>query len=160
MWKGMTSTCFLDKRKRRTIRMLKMDRAELLAAMAGALCALYTTIIGVFAIPFAGTGSIGYFKMLSISLGFEFPVYIVALCISRKALMSACWVMYAANYPAACIVLFSEKWFPLNPLGVLKTLIVAIVYPTSLLIIAVALLATFSYRAEKQRLARDREEVS
>jgi hypothetical protein len=137
------------------MRILKMDGAELLAALIGAFLAFITTVIGLFAIPFVGAGPEGAFRVLSISLGIEFPIYVIFLFISRRVLMCGCWVMCVISYAANCMVLISEKWFPVDFIGILKTLGIAILLPDDLLCVVVALLTTYMYRTERWPLVTD-----
>jgi hypothetical protein len=135
-------------------RVLKIDGTELLAAVAGALLSVLDAFIGLIAMPFAGAGPMGFLRVLSITLGFELPVYIVFFFVSRRALMYACWSMYAVIYLEDCAYIFSEKWYPLNVLGILKTFVASPITSEGLISLAVALLATYLYREEKRRLAR------
>ena len=135
-------------------RVLKIDGTELLAAVAGALLSVLDAFIGLIAMPFAGAGPMGFLRVLSITLGFELPVYIVFFFVSRRALMCACWSMYVVIYIEDCVFVLSEKWFPFDLPGVVKSLAGAVVSSEGLVTLAVALLATFLFREERQRMVR------
>jgi hypothetical protein len=129
----------------------KLEGPELLAAVAGAFLSFLDLVIGLLAIPFAGAGPLGDIAALSISLRFVFPVYMVLLFISRRALMYACWLMYAVIHVEDCVFALSEKWFSVDVFGFLKAFVVTIVFSSEGLVsLAVALLATYLYREERR----------
>jgi hypothetical protein len=131
-----------------------MDGLELLAAVAGGFLSFIDVFIGLVAMPFAGAGPMGFLRVLSISLGFELPVYIVFFFVSRRALMYACWSMYVAIYIEDCVFVLSEKWFPVDVFGILKSFVAAIVSSEGFVSLAVALLATYLFREERRRVAQ------
>jgi hypothetical protein len=105
--------------------------------------------------PFAGAGPMGFLRVLSITLQFELPVYIVFFFVSRRALMYACWAMYAPIHIEDTVFVLSEKWFPVGVFGISKAFLVTIVFSSEGQVsVAVALLATYLYREERQTLAR------
>jgi len=134
---------------------LKMDRIEILAALAGLFFAFIATFIGVIAIPFAGTGPTGYLRILSILLGFELPAYVVCFFISRKVLMYVCWSMFVIDDTAEFLFHVTETGFPASILGKLMIFLLDLVPWVNLLGILIPLLATYLYREEKRRLAGD-----
>ena len=134
---------------------LKMDRIEILAAIAGLLFAFIATFIGVLAIPFAGSGPTGYLRILSILLGFELPAYVVCFFISRKVLMYVCWTMFVMDDAVEFLFHVSETGFPASVLGKLMTFLLDLVPWVNLLGILIPLVATYLYREEKRRLAGD-----
>ena len=132
----------------------KMDGLELLAAMAGGFLSFIDVFIGLVAMPFAGAGPMGFLRVLSITLGFELPVYIGFFFVSRRALMYACWSMYAVIHIEDCVFELSQKVFPLTVFGVLKAFLVTIVFSSEGLVsLAVALLATYLFRKERWAVA-------
>jgi hypothetical protein len=137
-----------------------MDGLELLAAVAGGFLSFIDLFIGLVAMPFAGAGPMGFLRVLSITLGFELPVYIVFFFVSRRALMYACWSMYMVIHIEDCVFVLSEKWFPVDIFGILKAFLVTIVFSSEGLVsLAVALLATYLFRAERRAVARALEDA-
>jgi hypothetical protein len=133
-----------------------LEGPELLAAVAGGLLSFLDVVIGLLAMPFAGAGPMGFLRVLSITLGFELPVYIVFFFVSRRALMYACWSMYALVHIEDCVFELTEKAFSVDVLGFLKAFFVTIVFSSEgMVTLAVALLATYLYREEQQTLARN-----
>jgi hypothetical protein len=97
----------------------------------------------------------GFLRVLSITLGFELPVYIVFFFVSRRALMYACWLMYAVIHIEDCVFAISEKWFPVDVFGILKAFVVTIVGSSEGLVsLAIALLATYLFRKEQRAVAK------
>ena len=134
---------------------LKMDRTEILAALAGLFFAFVAIFIGVLAIPFAGTGPTGYLRILSILLGFELPAYVVSFFISRKVLMYVCWSLFVIDDAAEFLFHVTEIGFPASALGKSMTFLGDLVPWINLLGILIPLIATYLYREEKRRLAGD-----
>ena len=134
---------------------LKMDRTEVLAALAGLFFAFVATFIGVIAIPFAGTGPTGYLRILSIFLGLELPAYVICFFVSRKLLMYVCWSMFVIDDAVEFLFHISEERFPATLLGKLTILLLDIVPWVNLLGILIPLIATYLFREEKRRLAGD-----
>lgn len=129
----------------------KMDELELLAAVAGGFLSFVDVFIGLGAMPFAGAGPMGFLRVLSITLGFELPVYIVFFFVSRRALMYACWSMYAVIHIEDCVFVLRERWFPVDVFGILKAFFVTIVFSSEGLVsLAVALLATYLFREDRR----------
>ncbi len=128
-----------------------MAGLELVAVVAGGILSFLDVFIGLIAMNFAGTGAAGFLRILSITLGFELPVYIVFFFISRRALMYACWSMYALIHIEECVFVFSEKWFPVNAIRILEVLVGATLFPEGLISLAVALLATYLLFREDRR---------
>ena|SRR5579871_2642120 len=129
----------------------KLKGLELVAAVAGAIFSFLDLVIGLLAMPFAGAGPLGDIAALSISLRFVFPVYMVLLFISRRALMYACWSMYVVIHVEDCVFELSQKAFPSNAFGILEAFVVTIVFSSEGLVsLAVALLATYLYREERR----------
>ena len=127
----------------------KLDGPELIAAVLGASLSLFDAFIGLIAMPFAGAGPMGFLRVLSITLGFEFPVYIVSFFVSRRVLMYACWSMY--------VVICIEHWIfdvSENASGILAGLLGAGVSSECVVSLAVALLATYLFREERETLTR------
>ena len=130
----------------------KVDGLELLAVVAGACLSFLDVFIGLGAMPFAGAGPMGFLRVLSITLGFELPVYVIFLFVSRRALMYACWLMYAVIHIEDCVFELTEKAFSVDVFGFLKAFVVTIVFSSEGLVsLAVALLATYLFREEKAR---------
>ncbi len=103
---------------------------------------------------FAGAGAVGFLRALSITLGFELPVYIIFFFVSRKALTYAFWLMYAVIHIEDCVFGLSEKWFSVDVFGFLKAFFVTIVFSSEGLVsLAVALLATYLFREERRTAA-------
>jgi hypothetical protein len=127
---------------------MKMNKTEVLAALAGLFFVLVATFIGVFAIPFAGTGPVGLPKTISVLLGIELPVFIVFFFISRRALMIVCWMMFAADAVFEILFNVTESGFSLSALH----LFLGIVPWINLTGILVPLSATYLYREEMRRL--------
>ena len=120
-------------------RRLNMDGLELLAAVAGGCLSFLDVFIELVAMLFAGAGHMGFLRVLSITLGFELPVYIVFFFISRRALMYACWSMYVVIHIEDCVFALSEKWFPVDVFGILKAFVVTIVFSSEGLVRAYCL---------------------
>jgi hypothetical protein len=130
-------------------------RPELVAAVAGGCLSSLDAIIGLIAMPFAGAGPMGFLRVLSITLGLELPVYIVFFFVSRKALMYACWFMYALVHIEDTVFVLTDNWFPVDPLGIAKAFLVTIVFSSEgIVTLLVALLATYLFMEERQMLAR------
>jgi hypothetical protein len=128
-----------------------MNGLELLAAVTAGFLSFLDVFIGLVAMPFAGAGPTGFLSVLSITLGFEFPVYIGFFFVSRRALMYACWSMYAIIHVEDCVFELSQKVFPFNVFGILKAFLVTIVFSSEGLVsLAVALLATYLYREDRR----------
>lgn len=129
----------------------KMDGLELLAVVAGGFLSFLDLFIGLGAMPFAGAGPMGFLRVLSITLGFELPVYVVFFFVSRRALMYACWSMYAVIHIEDCVFELSQRVFPVNVFGILEAFVVTIVFSSEGLVsLAVALLATYLFREERR----------
>jgi hypothetical protein len=131
-----------------------MGGLQLLAAVIGGFLSFIDVFIGLIAMPFAGAGPMGFLRVLSITLGFELPVYIVFLFASRRALMYACWLMYAVIHIEDCVFVLSEKWFPVDVFGILKAFVVTTVSSEGLVSLVVALLATYLFREERREVAQ------
>ena len=129
----------------------KIDGFEVLVIVAGGVLAFLDLFIGLVAMPFAGGGPMGFLRVLSITLGLELPVYISFLFVSRRALMCACWSMYAVIHLEDCVFALSEKLFPVNTFGILKAFVLTIVFSSEGLVsLAVALLVTYLFREEQR----------
>jgi hypothetical protein len=151
--RGSASDC---REGERVQRRPKLEGPELLAALAGGFLSFVDVFIGLVAMPFAGAGATGFLRVLSITLGFELPVYIVFFFVSRRALMYACWSMYAVIHIEDCVFELTEKVFPLDAFGILKAFFVTIVFSSEGLVsLAVALLPTYLFKEERRRLAWD-----
>jgi hypothetical protein len=130
---------------------LKLEKPELLAIVAGGALSFLDVFIGLVAMPFAGAGPMGFLRVLSITLGLELPVYIIFIFVSRRALMYACWSMYALIHIEDCVFVLSEKWFPVDPFGILKAFVGTTVFSLEGLVsLGVALLATYLFRKERE----------
>jgi hypothetical protein len=127
-----------------------MEGPELLAAMAGGILSFIDVFIAC-AMNFAGAGAVGFLRVLSITLGFELPVYIVFFFVSRRALMYACWSMYAVIHVEDCVLVLREKWFPVDVFGISKAFFGTILFSSEGLVsLAVALLATYLFREDRR----------
>jgi len=103
---------------------------------------------------FSGVEPMGL-RALSFTLEFEFPVYIVSFFVSRRVLMYACWSMYALIHIEDCVFVLSDGWFPADVFGFIKAFFVTILFSSEGLVsLAVALLATYLFREERETLAR------
>lgn len=132
-------------------RIRKMDGLELVAAVAGACLSFVDVFIGLVAMPFAGAGPMGFLRVLSITLAFELPVYVAFFFVSRRALMYACWLMYAVIHVEDCVFALSGRWFPVDVFGIAKAFVVTIVFSSEGLVsLAVALLATYLFRKNRR----------
>ncbi|HEV2132963.1 MAG TPA: hypothetical protein VGR47_01745 [Terracidiphilus sp.] len=128
-----------------------MDANEIWASIFAILLAGFNTYMGIFAIPFVSTPR-GAFLWLAIVLGLDFPLFTTLFfCISKKSLVYASWAIYVIVYVSDCLVHFSEKLFPLDTVGILKTLVVSVLNPDGIASIAVAFLSVYLYRAERKR---------
>jgi hypothetical protein len=127
---------------------------EVLAAAAGGFLSFIDVFIGLVAMPFAGAGPMGFLKVLSITLAFELPVYIVFFFVSSRALMYVCWSMYVVIYIEDFVFVLSEKWFPADAFGIMRAFVAAIVSSEGLVSLAVALLATYLFKEERRAVAQ------
>lgn len=139
---------------------LRMDAAEnmslsftkIVAALVGMISAFTATFIGVIAIPFAGYGSglasvaIHY---LEISLGLEFPLYMVLIFISRKVLAYSCLALCIVNYVGAYLLSLSDESGAIRAAYAVKMLIVSVLFPGEISCIAAAGMALYLYKCER-----------
>lgn len=134
----------------------KLEGPELLAALAGGFLSSYDAFAGLIGMNFAGAGATGFRGVLSVTLGFELPVYVIFLFVSRRALTYACWSMYAVIHIEDWVLALTEKVFPVDAIGILEAFFVTILFSGGGLVsLAVALLATYLYREERETLARN-----
>jgi hypothetical protein len=131
---------------------------ELIAAVLGGCLSVIDGVIGLLAMPFAGSGPMGFIRVLSVTLGFELPVYIISFFISRRALMYACWFMYGLIHIEDTVFLLTEDSSPLNVFAVLRAFLATIVFSSEgIVTLVIALLATYLFREERETLARNSE---
>jgi hypothetical protein len=124
---------------------------DVIAILAGLVCALVTTFIGFFAIPFTGYGY-GLANIanhyLNISLGIELPLYIALIAISRRALAYACCAMCILSYIGACLLALCDISGALNVTALLRVLGESMLFPGEVSTIAVALVALYLRRRQ------------
>lgn len=94
----------------------------------------------------------GFLRVLSITLRFELPVYIIFFFVSRKALMYACWFMYALVHIEDTAFVLTDNWFPVDALGIAKAFLVTIVFSSEgIVALLVALLTIYLFVEERRR---------
>jgi hypothetical protein len=124
---------------------------DVIAALAGLFCALVTTFVGVFAIPFMGYGH-GLANIanhyLNISLGIELPLYVALIATSRKALVYACGAMCILNYIGACLLALCDISGAVSVTVLLRVLGESMLFPGEISSIAVALVALYLHRRQ------------
>lgn len=128
-----------------------LNPLDIIAILAGLICALVTTFIGLFAIPFTGYGY-GLANIathyLNISLGIELPLYIALIAISRRVLAYACGAMCVVSYIGACLLGLCDISGALSVIAFLRVLGESVLFPGEVSSIAVALVALYLRRRQ------------
>ncbi len=124
---------------------------DVIAILAGLVCALVTTFIGVFAVPFMGYGY-GLANIanhyLNITLGIELPLYVALIAISRRALVYVCWAMCVLSYIGAILLALCDISGAVSVTVLLRVLGESMLFPGEISSIAAALAALYLYKRQ------------
>ncbi len=124
---------------------------HVVCGIVGMICALISTVIGVMGFGFTAFGP-GLESLVRhcvvIESGLEFPVYIILIFISRKALAYAYGALFAMRYFCVFLLALNDCSRCIGIVSTLKMIFLSIIFPENLLCLAVVLISLFLYKAE------------